>query len=425
MSLRRARRRRRQIEESRSLLIRVLQFVTSWEGILSFGVFIVAAVLLQGILRLPMPFDWGKPPPIPDTWGYINVPRGQPLKLAYIGDVSGGASLDAPGAKQAVEMALAESGVVKNTKVELSTIEDSCDPQKATEKAQELVSDLQVVGVISQACTASTLAMKSVLEEARLPLMSLSTHLPALTRSGTLVTFNMAGNVKSQGNKAALYARQDLQVSRALLLQDGSPGAEETLNEFRSQFRPQGGQIVDSLVLNSHPAEWGVVLKEIISLEADFVYVVGKGSVVQGILSFLRQGGYTGNFMVADDAYSDPAYQQAGAILEQTYATTFQVPRAARYAFWKDGYEKDYGVVGPLSPEAYDAATLLLNALNVAAKSKGDGTVEVGRGLLVGLIRSLPYDGLTGPPSFDSNGDRANILVQVMKVEDGQFKQVK
>lgn len=425
MTIRRARRRRRQPVIEPSLALRILQFVTSWEGIIAFSVLIVLVVLVQGILRLPLPFDLGKPPPVPDAWGTINVPRGLPMKLVYIGDVSGGANLEAPGAKQSLELAIKERGAFQGTKVELQVVEDPCDPGQAAEKARELAQDPQVVGVITQACSASTLAARAVYEEAKLPYLSLTTTAPQLTLPGTLVTFRLLWNEKTQGRNAALYARQDLQAARALLLHDGSFDAEAVTGEFRAQFRAAAGQIVDHLSLNAEGKEWSNVLKELISLDADLVYFSGRGKTARAFLAFIRQGGYGGHFMVTDVAARDPEYLQDSSLTDGTYATLVQTQRTERYAFWKETYEKEYGLVGPLSAESYDAASILLQALEAAVKPKGDGTLETGRQRLVGVIRSLPYDGVTGKAAFDSNGDRAAVLVQILKMENGEYRQVK
>ena len=123
-----------------------------------------------------------------------------------------------------------------------------------------------------------------------------------------------------------------------------------------------------------------------------------------------------------DVAFTDLEYHKAGQAVEGTYVSTLQVPRSASYAFWKEKYEKEYGPVGPLAPEAYDAAMILLQALDPAATLEKNGTLKIGRLQLEGTIRSLPYEGVSGKASFDANGDRGSILAQVMKVETGQFQ---
>ena len=425
MTTRRERRRQRRLgaRESR-LWVKALQYATGWEAIIGLSILVVIFVLVQGILRLSLPFGLGEPAPPPDPWGYVNVPRGSPIKLAYIEDASHSTSPETPGAKQAIDLALNEHGKVHNTPVELHVVKDTCDGQAASDQARALAQDPQVVGVISGACQASTLAAKEIWEEVKLPYFSLSSTDPALTTPGTLVTFRLLWNAKAQGRRAALYARQELKANRALLLHDGSPDAVEVLNEFRGNFRPQGGQIVDLRALDPEGKGWDNVTKETKSLEADLVYFSGSGKTAGALAAFLRGNGYEGKFMATDAAFTDPEYLKAGQAVEGTYVSTQQVPRSAGYAFWKETYEKEYGQVGLLAPEAYDAAMILLQTLDSAATLEKNGTLKIGRLRLAGQIRSLPYEGVSGKASFDANGDRGSILAQVMKVENGQFQVV-
>ena len=425
MTTRRERRRRRQLEAQESSLgVRAIKYATSWEAIIGLSILVVLAVFVQGVFHLSLPFDLGKSPPLPDPWGYVNVPRGSPLKLAYIEDASQNTSPDTPGAKQAIELALNEHGKVHNISVELQVVADTCDEQAATDQAQALAQDPQVVGVISGACEASTLAAKDVFEEVKLPYLSLSNTDPALTEPGTLVTFRLLWNVKAQGRQAALYARQTLKTNRALLLHDGSSRAVAVLNEFRDNFRPQGGQVVDLRAIDPQGTGWDNVTKESKNLEADMVYFSGNGKTAGALAAFLHSDGYVGKFMATDAAFTDPEYLNTGQAVEGTYVSMQQVPRSASYAFWKEGYEKEYGPVGPLAPEAYDATLILLRTLDSIATLEKDGTLKIGRLQLAGTIRSLPYEGVSGKASFDANGDRGSILAQVMKVENGQFQPV-
>ena len=422
MNTRRAQRRRR-TTTGPDFLTRVRRFATGWEGLASLAVLIVLAVLIQGVFDLRLPSSESKPPPR-DLWGYLNIPPGVGPKIVYVGDASGGALLDASGARQAVELALQERGSIHGTQVELVVVEDACDSEEAVLKAAELVLDPQVVGVISQACHDSTLAAREVYEKERLPYFSLNLTSPDLTE-GSVNTYRMLWNDKRQGVDAALYSVEQLNAGRALLLHDGSLGARETLGAFRSQFRAQRGQIADLRPVDASEKGWNDVLQETETLEVDMVYFAGGGKTAGALLSFLRGNGYEGEFMVTGAAYSDQEYLLAGQVLESTYASTLQAPRSEGYPIWKETYEKAYGPVGTLSPEAYDAATVLLRAVDTVASPKEDGTLEIGRNALRSNMRRLPLQGVTGRADFDPNGDRTSVLVLIMKYEDGEFTQVK
>jgi len=401
-----------------SFPVRVLQFITSWEGIIGLSVFIVLVVLVQGVLRLSLPFDLGKQPPVPDAWGYINVPRSQPMQIVLVTDGSRGAAGEPTATQRGVGQALKEREKVHDVSIELQVVQDTCDADAARAKATEIAANRQVIGVITEACLTSSLAAKGVYEEAKLPYFNLSASAPELTQPVTLVTFRMQGNAKRQGLRGALFARQTMKASRVLLLHDGSPGMQSIVEDFRTQFRAQAGQVADLRAIDPSGQGWDVLQKDVTTLEADLVYFAGSGKTAAALVAALKKGGYGGQFMVTDAAETAPEFLNAGDAVEGVYITSVQTPRTEGYPFWKETFEKDFGPVQPYAPEAFDATMILVQAVDVAAKAKGDGSLEMGRGLLAGAVRSQPYQGITGRADFDGNGDRASALAQVYKMEN-------
>jgi len=419
MTLKRGERRRQHPSATVEFSTRAMQFITGWEGIITLAVLVVLLVLGQGILKLPLPFGIGQKPETPDPWGHLAVPRGAAPKLLLVTNTAGGA---ASGARQGVEFALREFGRVQTAAIELEVVEDSCKAEDAASRARAAVADPRVIGVISQACGASVMAQRAVLEEAKLPFLVVDNAEAGLTAKGTLASFRMRPAEKTQGRTAALFMRQDVTTRRAMVLHQGNPGATDIADAFRTQYRGQDGQVTD--VRQVAPSEnYEALGADIQALEIDLVYYLGTGAQGSALLAALKQQGYAGTFMVADASYSDPTF--TGAARDGTYATALQVPRHDRFASWKDAFERDLGTPGPLAPEAYDAAAALGQGAARVAKSEFDGSLKLGRQALIGGIRSLPYQGVTGQLSFDANGDRAELSPAVMKFEGGQYTQVK
>ena len=425
MTTRRARRQSSTPPPKLPLITRFLQWVTSWEGIISLSVVAVLVVLAQGMLSFTLPFDLGKEEPPQDRWGYINVPRGSDPKLVFIGNVAGGASLEDSGASLAIQYALNEEGEVEGTQPELQIVEDSCNAEAAVAKAQEIVADAAVVGVITEACTASTLAARDVFEEAYLPYISISEQSPSLTLDAPLVTFRVAGSELLQTRSAVIYSRDSLGTSKALILYEDNQDMKAVADSFRSRYRASGGGIVDMRVLPASSDDWQSIVTQAKDFDVDFVYALAPGQQAGGLLSALREGGYEGAYMVPNATYNDPQYLATGdAALEGTYATVTRIARSAQYPAWEEAFKSEFLTVGPSAPVAYDAARHLLNTVIVAVEGGTDGSLKLGREFLAGYFRGLPYAGITGTLAFDANGDRADVLIDIMKYQDGAFSQV-
>lgn len=427
MATRGARRRRRG-GVSLTPAQRFQRFIRSWEAIIGVSVLIVALVMLGGILRwsISLPFGIGAKPAPPDVWGSVAAPAGSSTKVLYVADVSKGQAADAAGARQAVEMALKDrGGSVKEVPVELMIAEDRCDADQAAAKAAEQIQEPYLIGVISGACPPSTTAAKRTFEEARIPYMVLANSAPSLTGPGTLVTFRMSFNEKSQGREAARIIRQESpRPEKALVLYEATGEHETVAADMRTAFRAQGGSVVDLRGVSPGSIEAVGVAAQAREMRADLVYFSGGGPTALAILNALKAGGFGGRWMVSDAAQKDPEYLVAGSALEGTYASNLQGDTTAKSATFKEQYEKEYGPLGELSAVAYDAATLLLQGSELAGQKK-DNQVEFGRNRTVQVMRGFPQAGVSGRLAFDSNGDRTLLARPVVKYEGGVWQEVK
>lgn len=426
MTTRRARRQRSTPPHRTDLLTALRQFATSWSGIISFSVTLVALVLLAGAFRIP-PFDF-RVTPTPDPWGVIAVPNsGGVVKVAYIGDTSGGS--DSSGAEPALRHVLKDRSTIKDkdVRVELVTYQDACKADEAEPRAQELAADPELVAVIAAACPASALTYRRVFEEAHLAYLVLGNHDAELTPTGGQVTFRLSWNTRTLGKDAAVSAFQDIDARRALVVHDGTEPAETTAREFTTAFRSQrkdgtSGQVPDMFAV-TNPGEVQTIGRRLAAFEPDLVFFAGSGQLAAAIRRELAAQRYQGRLLVSDAARADEAFVALGAAREGTYALEAALPRGTGYDAWKEAYERDNGPVGPLSAEANDAMLLVLQALDTVAQTRGN-KVEIGRRVFANVLRVAPVEGVTGRLSFDGRGDRSVSMVQLVRFSEGAYVQV-
>jgi branched-chain amino acid transport system substrate-binding protein len=128
--------------------------------------------------------------------------------------------------------------------------------------------------------------------------------------------------------------------------------------------------------------------------------------------------GGTAPFIGGDGIMSEEMLKIGGPATEGTYATfgpdTKEVPSAKSF---NENYRKKYGEPGVYSVYAYDAANILLQAIQAAGSTDGKK--------LIAAIRAVDYNGALGHIQFDAKGDVKESPYVVWKVENGKFKQVK
>jgi branched-chain amino acid transport system substrate-binding protein len=108
--------------------------------------------------------------------------------------------------------------------------------------------------------------------------------------------------------------------------------------------------------------------------------------------------------------------QIAGKAAEGTYLTfspdPAKIPTAKAFL---ENYSKKYGVPGPYSIYAYDAANILLSAVKEAGTAEGKAVAE--------KFRARSFSGAIGDITFDHKGDVTAPPYVVWTVRDGRFEE--
>jgi branched-chain amino acid transport system substrate-binding protein len=129
--------------------------------------------------------------------------------------------------------------------------------------------------------------------------------------------------------------------------------------------------------------------------------------------------------MSDDGCYTEKDFIQAGGKASNgSYITYAKEPDPG----WVKRFEARYGPRQTFSPQAYDAANILMMAVEKVAKKGSDGSLVIGKKGLRDAVAATEYDGITGRIAFDRYGDRTGSVVVIYKVvqEKGRryFKQL-
>jgi branched-chain amino acid transport system substrate-binding protein len=133
---------------------------------------------------------------------------------------------------------------------------------------------------------------------------------------------------------------------------------------------------------------------------------------------------------VSDDALAgDPTFlkevvdQVGGNAANAIYATnpvpdlsSFKTGAAAQfihdYSAWYPGQ-----ALNPYCADAYDAAMVLITAI----KHLIEAGQAVTRAAMIEQVQHIQYAGVTGPISFDTNGDIAHGVFSIYEVQGGEW----
>jgi len=149
---------------------------------------------------------------------------------------------------------------------------------------------------------------------------------------------------------------------------------------------------------------------------ATALYFGGYAPEAALLVKQLRTAGWTGEF-VSDDGVKDPAFQEgAGTAAEGVIVTCPCNPPDSSPAF-QTAYKARFNNANPgtYGGEAYDAATILLNAI-------GDGKTT--RADVLAFTKAYDKEGVTKHLKFDDKGEVTDVKVYAYKVTGNDFASV-
>ena len=362
--------------------------------------------------------------------GVVEVPVGGAIQIRSLSTISGSSGMSR---QRAVAMAIDDYGPIRGFEVDMGAgLDDMCSAEGGQAAAQTIAADDQVIGIIGTSCSAAAAATSPLISAAGMVMISPSNTSPTLTSdlAGTPSEnhhpgyYRTAHNDLIQGAAVARFAFEDLGLATAAAIHDGDPYTQGLAQSFANAFEDLGGEVTGLAIVNKDDNDMTPALTEL-----------AAGSPQALFFPIFRPAGD----FVADQAPGVPGLEEAALIgadalltdgfleLPQSVGMYFSGPdlRYGANANQSTGvsaeaflaaYQAAHGSPpgAPYWAHAYDAATLLLEAIEAASRVNGDGALVVDRG---GVRRHLDstagYRGITGLLTCDDYGDcgAARIVV--------------
>ncbi len=298
----------------------------------------------------------------------------------------------------AVKLALREwneAGGVEGYMVELVALDDSGDPEQAPGQASELILDPLVMGAIGHFDDRTTLAASPVYQEGGVALIA-----PAVTARGLEnypSVFRLGASEEALGRAAALFAWEELGARRLAVL-----GQESALTQAFVVAAEDLGATVISYQDVEH-VEKGV----------DLLFFGDHSMEGAALLLRMREAGVETPLMGGFD--KPHLARWAGEAAEGAlYVTSALLVEDLRFS--ADYRELAGTDPGPQAALAYDAAHLLLAALEKAIENDGRPTRE---GVFAALHQA--YQGLTGSIVFNEKGEQIDPSIQVYMIDESGY----
>jgi branched-chain amino acid transport system substrate-binding protein len=351
-----------------------------------------------------------------DEWGTITIPAGQPMKIALGAMLTGDYASMGIDIKNGAEMAIQEKGQILGHPVVLQAEDDGCAGPPSVAIAEKICNDPLVVGLVGYMCSGGSKPASDIHNKYKVLMVSPSSTALELTARGIPIFFRTCWNDKIQAQRAAAFALSH-KWTRVALLHDKSDYGQSLAEDFGQNMKAKGGQIVAMEGLTRGDKDFSPVLTKIKPLKPQLVYFGGMSAEGVLLVRQMKRLGIKAQFMSDDGCFTEKDFIQAGGTASNgAYVTYAREPNPE----WVKKYEAKYGPRQTFSPQAYDAANILMKAVAQVAMKQADGSLTIGKKGLRDAVAAINAQGITGQIAFDANGDRAGSVVVVYQVvEEG------
>lgn len=347
-----------------------------------------------------------------------------PYKIGFVGAFSGAYAVlginERQGAALAIEQANA-SGMY-DFKITLDAQDSQGDPTQAKLPASTLIADPNVVAVMGPAFSGESEAVNPNFCGASPPMPTVT---PSASRStlqdhGWKCWHRIIPNDNVEGSQGADWLART-GAHKVFVLDDASPYGQGVAKTMVSELKTKGVTVETGSMPAATTKNYDPIANTIINSGSDAVFYGGFDVETALLAKSLKGAGFHGKEVTGNGSRSSTFTKNAGAAGDGWYFTcgcqdATKAPSAKQFAA---DYKKRWGEdPSTYSPEAFDAANLLIDAI-----SKAESSGSVTRTSVLTALNGEDFTGITTQIKFQANGEvvPSNLIVNLFQQKSGQI----
>ena len=366
----------------------------------------------------------GDSPTSGDSLGTVIVSPDDAIQIRSLNSITGDVAFLGIPNQRGVELAIADFGQIHGFDVNLGAgLDEFCSSDGGQAAAQTIVADQDVVGVIGTSCSVAATAAAPLITNAGMTMIAPSNTSP-------LLTSDLAGNAGPNHNPGyyrtsnnGLYVGEamarmvynQLGLTTAAAIHDGDPYTQSIAQAFADSYANLGGSVTAVSAVNKEDTDMVPILTEIASGNPEALFFPIFQPAGDFIADQARRVSGLENVTLLTDAallidgfmslpqsegiyISGPDTRFGNEANESTGKTAAEILQV---------YQDSYGESpsGAYWAHAYDATTLLLEAIRAASEIIDDNLVIDRAGIREHLDAVSGYQGTIGTISCDAFGD--------------------
>lgn len=339
------------------------------------------------------------------------------VRIGVVGPMTGDQSKMGLDVKNGVDLAVKEwnqKGGVLGKKIELLAEDDQHDPKQAVSVANKLV-NAGVAGIIGHFNSSASIPASAVYNRSKTPMITPASTNPQLTEQGFEYVFRVCGRDDQQGLVAAIFVSDILKLKKVAVLHDKTTYGQGLADEFRNSLGDKVETVYYTGIIQGDK-DFRSVLTAMRSKKPELLYFGGIYPEGGLLIKQARELGINIPFMSGDGVIDQKFIEIAGPSTEGSYLTFSPDPaNIASAKGFLSSYKSAYGETGPYSIYAYDAANILLKAIEETKGVNGE--------MISKAIRNMKHSGALGELQWDVKGDVLRSPYIVWMIKNGKFEE--
>lgn len=377
------------------------------------------------------------------------------ITVGLVMELTGPAGEYGQAGAKSVEMAFRDfndAGGVDGCKIVADTRDSQSQGNVAVDQATQLVNIKKVPVIIGGIISSVSIPiLTSVTAPAGIVQVSPASSSPTLTELGREgktngVFFRTITSDALQGTAAAKYAL-DQGLKKIAIINVNNDFGVNMVKEFTTAYEKLGGTISSTTPYNEKQSSYASEASAAMAGEPDALYLVSTPVDGATIARAWISGGGKQTFLLNDGMNSKDFIESVGAqYLENAYGTSSGTSPTASTEYFNSNYEAFSGGISPTAPAAdrsYDAGAIVALAIAKAGKSdaaaikaampevvaEGGSPIHAGKEEFAKALqlikdgKSVKYEGVIGPVSFDQYGDITGPF-RLWKITNGEVTTV-
>jgi branched-chain amino acid transport system substrate-binding protein len=348
----------------------------------------------------------------------------------------------------AINLAIDErNGKAGDVKIEYESLDDATaqagqwDAAKCAENAQSAAQDDQIIGWIGPFNSGCAAVEIPILNEAGLAMISPANTYTGLTKptpdksepdkyypTGERNYARVIVTDVQQGQAGATFMA-DEGVQTVFILDDRETYGKGVADEFETAAEDLGIEVLGREGIDGSAPNYRSLMNKIAAADPDAIYFGGiiENNAAQLIKDKVGAGmsNQEVTFVGPDGIFVDELISQGGNSVEGIYTSFGGIPPEKLGSAGQDfidKYEQNYDdAVQPYTAYAYEAANVMLDAIERASKDAG-GDVPDRKAVIEQVFATQDYQGVLGTWSFDNDGDTSLTKLSIQEIEDGEFR---